>query len=50
MLKLKNSVLSVEALDKLEANTNDIGPTGEFQLAAIPVEDLNLLLTPSELS
>ena len=49
-LKLKLSVLSVSAFDKLVEKTNERGPIGESQLAASPVDDLILLLSSMLLS
>ena len=40
----------MSALDKSFDNTKDKGPIGDIQFAAIPVDDLNLLLVSIELS
>ena len=44
-LKLKLSVSSVLAFDKFVDKIKVIGPRGESQFAATPVEDLSLLLS-----
>ena len=49
-LKLKLSVSSVFAFDKFVDKINVIGPSGDNQLAATPVDDLILLLSSIKLS
>ena len=49
-LKLKDSVSSVDAFEIFFEKTKLIGPNGDIQLAAIPVDDLILLLSSIVLS